>query len=100
LGSVNLELGGKPRLVHTNLGESDEHFFGLAAVNRQHVIHLAVIGEGEQRLLRHRVDGSWSCERLKVKDIGSLRVFRAGAGPQEALRLRSGSGRFLPPGRS
>jgi hypothetical protein len=47
LGSLRLELAAERRIVHTNMCESGEHFFGVAAINRQHVIHFAVIGEGE-----------------------------------------------------
>ena len=60
--------------------------------------HLAVIGEGEQRLLGHRVDGVRGRERLDVKDIRSLGIFGAGAGPQQALRLRSGAGKLSASG--
>jgi len=69
LGSLPLELSGERRIVHANPCESGEYFFGVAPVNRQHVIHFAVIGESEQRLLGYRVDGVRSRERLDVKCI-------------------------------
>ena len=47
MGSLFLELSGQRRIIHTDLGESGEYFFGITAINRQHVIDLAVIGEGE-----------------------------------------------------
>ena len=99
MGALPLELCAERRIVHTSMSESGEYFFGIPAVNRQHVIHFAVIGESEQCLLGHRVDGVRGGEGLDVKDVRSLGVFRSGAGQQEALRLRPGSGKFLPPGR-
>ena len=94
-----LEVCGEHRIVHANMRKFDEYLFGIPAVNRQHVIHFAVTGESEQCLLGHRVDGVRGGEGLDVKDVRSLGVFRSGAGQQEALRLRPGSGKFLPPGR-
>ena len=47
MGALLLELSGERQIVHTNMSESGEYFFGIAAVNRQHVIHFAVVGESE-----------------------------------------------------
>jgi hypothetical protein len=63
-----------------------QHLLGVAAVGRQRVAHLAVIGEGEQGLVRHRIDGERRRERLDVEHVRSLRVLRAGACPQQPLR--------------
>ena len=46
----------------------------------------AVVGEGEQGLLGHRVDRERRRQRLDVEDVGRLLVLGAGAGPQEPLR--------------
>ena len=48
---------------------------------------LAVVGEGVQRLLRHRVDRVGRRERLDVQRVGRGRVLGAGAGPQQPLRI-------------
>ena len=47
MGPLPLELGGERRIIHTDMRESGEHFFGVASINRQYVIHVAVVGEGE-----------------------------------------------------
>ena len=58
-----------------------------------------MIGQGLQRLLRHRVDRERRGEGLDVEDVGSLRVFAAGAGPEQALRASAGVVKALPPRR-
>ena len=69
MGSLFLELNGERCIVHTNLCESGEYFFGIAAINRQHVIHCPVIGKGEQGLFRDCIDSFWGRECFDVKDI-------------------------------
>src|SRR5207244_8493182 len=53
-GAVALELGGERVHVDACLGEAVEDLFGVAAVVREHGTDVAVVGEREQRLLRHR----------------------------------------------
>ena len=64
----------------------------------QHALHPAVIGEGEQGLLGHRVDGVRSRQRLDVERVRRLGILGAGAGPEQALRPRAG-GRERAPAR-
>ena len=50
----------------------------------------AVIGERFEGDLRNGVHGEWCGQSFNVKDIRSLRILGAGAGPQQALRTGAG----------
>ena len=86
--------------VDARLGEAREHRLAIAAVRRQSIADLAVIGEGLERALRHRVDRERRGERLHIEDVGGLRILGAGAGPEQALRPGAGIGGALPARRS
>ena len=58
--------------------------------------HLAVVGERDQRLLRHRVDRVGDDEVGDVERVGVVRVLHAGGRPERALRVGSGAGERLP----
>ncbi len=57
---------------------------------------LAVIGEGAQRRLRHRVDGVRRDQILDVQHVAVRRVLRARGSPERALHARSGFRQPLP----
>ena len=49
----------------------------------------AVFGEGAQGLFRQRVDGVGRGQGFDVEGVGGARVLRAGAGPEQPLRMRA-----------
>src|SRR6185436_19395917 len=51
-GAVALQLGGQRLEVDADLPEARQHLLGVTAVVRKRSVELAVLGEGEQRLLR------------------------------------------------
>ena len=59
-----------------------------------------MIGELEQRLEWHRVDGERCLQCLDVEDIGSLGVLGAGAGPEQPLRTGAALSEASEPRRS
>ena len=71
-------------------GELGQHLLAVAAVGGQRSADLAVVGEGLQRGLGHRVHRERGGERLDVQDVGGFGVLGPGAGPQEALRAGAG----------
>ena len=77
------------------LAKLGQHRLAVAAIRRERLADLAVIGEGLERALRHGVDGEGRGERLHVEDVGGLRVLGAGAGPEQALRAGAGIGGAL-----
>ncbi len=80
-----LELLGQGGDVDPRALEFGEHRFGITAILRHHPADLTVIGEGEQRRVRHGVDGVRRGQRLDVEYVGSLRVLGTGAGPEQPL---------------
>ena len=56
----------------------------------------AVVGERQQRLLRHGVDRVRRRQRADVEHVGGLRILGAGAGEQQALRARALAFQPLP----
>ena len=95
-GPFVLELGGQGVDVDAGLGELGQHLLAVAAVRGQDRADLAVIGEGLQRGLGHRVHGERRGEGLDVQDVGGLGVLGSGAGPQQALRAGAGVVDALP----
>ena len=72
--------------VDPGLLELLQDLLGVAAVGRHQVADLAVVGEGEQGRLRHRVDREGRGEGLDVEGVGGVRVLGPGAGPEQPLR--------------
>ena len=95
--AARLHAGVRPPALHRRrpAGEFREHRFGITPVGR-HILSPCRVGEGEQRLLGHRVDGVRRRQRFDVKRVRSCGILGAGAGPQQALRPRAGGGQFLP----
>jgi hypothetical protein len=73
--------------------------FGIAAVGRHRRADPTVVGEGEQGLVGHRVDGVGRGEGLDVERVGRGRVLGPGRCPQQALRMRPGGDELLHPRR-
>src|ERR1700720_3187834 len=63
--------------------------FGVAPVRRNGCADIAVVSEGFECALRHRVHRERRGQGLHVEDIRRLRVFGPGAGPQQSLRTRA-----------
>ena len=55
-----------------------------------------MVGKGQQGLVWNRIDRVRRREGLDVERVRCRRVFGAGAGPEQALRPRTGRGEFLP----
>ena len=94
-GALVLQLGGERIDVDAGLGEAGENRLAVAAVRRERLADLAVLGEGLERALRHGVDREGRGERLHIKGVGGFRVLGAGAGPEQALRAGAGVGGAL-----
>src|SRR4029079_1821259 len=69
-----LEASGERVGVHPGVVERLERLLGVTAVDGQRVAGRAVVGEREQRLLRHRVDRERGDETLDVEDVGGIGV--------------------------
>ena len=92
-----LQPRGKRFVVNAFASELVKHDLSVTAIGRQGRADLAVLGEGEQRLLRNRADGPCRREGFDVKRVRCGRVLRSRAGPEQALRTGAGSGQALPP---
>ena len=68
------------------LSNSGQHLLGVAAVGGHRLADLAVVGEGVQGRLGHRVDRERRGEALDVEDVGGLGVLGPGARPEQPLR--------------
>ncbi len=62
-----LQLRGERVDVDTRLGEAGENRLAVAAIRRERLADLAVIGEGFQGALRHGVDREGRGERLHIE---------------------------------
>ena len=69
--------------------ELGQDLLGVAAVGGKQVADLAVVGEGEQGRLGHRVDREGRGEGLDVERVGGVGVLGPGAGPEQALGARA-----------
>ena len=96
LGALALELITERRYVYAGLCELTKHVFRIAAIYRHRPGDVAMLRKGAQCLLGDGVDRVRRGERFDVQHIGGAGVFRAGARPQEALRLRPGLRQCLP----
>ena len=74
-----------------------QHLLRIVAVPAHRAIDLAVIGERQQRLLRHGVDRVRRGQRAHVEHVRCLRILVAGAGEQQPLRPRALALQPLPP---
>src|SRR5437667_110986 len=83
--------------VDACLGESGERLIDVSAVVGEQATQVPVVGEGEQRRVRHRVDRQLRRERLDVEDVGSGRVLGAGARKQQTLRIGASVLQAPPP---
>ncbi len=81
--------GGQGGDVDPGLGELGQDLLGVAAVGREEVGDLAVVGEGVQGRLRHRVDREGRGEGLDVERVGGVGVLGPGASPEQPLRPRA-----------
>ena len=89
-------VGGAPD-VDAGAGEARHHLVRLrhcALVDAARGV--PVVGEREERGLRHRVDGVGGDQLVDVEHIGIGRVLRACRGPERALHARPGGGEPLP----
>src|SRR5262252_3181918 len=64
--------------------------FGVAPVRRNGCADIAVVSEGFECALRHRVHRERRGQGLDVEAVRSLRVLGPSAGPQQPLRTRAG----------
>ena len=87
--AFTLKVSGELFVVNSGLRERRDHFFGVAAIDRQNVAHRSMIGERKQRLFGNCVDCVRCSEGLHIKDIRRFGVFSAGACPEQTLRLRT-----------
>ncbi len=71
------------------LVELRQHLLGVAAVGRHRLADLAVVGEGVQGRLGHRVDRERRGEALDVEGVGGVGVLGPGARPEQPLRPRA-----------
>ena len=55
-----------------------------------------MVREGEERGLRHRVDGLWRCESGHVEHVGGVGILGAGTREQQSLRSSPIVGEPLP----
>ena len=78
---------GAREIVHGLLRDVDGLFEAGA--------RMAVIAKRVERGGRNRIDRVGADEFLDVHDVAIGRIFRAGAGPQQALRLRAACGECL-----
>ena len=81
-----LEPLGERREVDPGPFELFQHLLGVAAGRVHQVADLAVVGEGLERLVGHRVDRERRGEGLDVERVGGVRVLGPGARPEQALR--------------
>src|SRR4051794_35813000 len=78
-------------------GQRVEDLLGLRGVAGDPVaLDLAVVGEGHQGLLRHRVDGVGDHQLGHVERVGVVGVLDPGGGPQRPLRRGALGGQRLP----
>jgi hypothetical protein len=82
-------------VVDARAREFREHRFGIAAVGPHAVLHLAMIGEGEQGLLGHGIDRVGRRQRFDVEDVRRGGILRTGARPEQALREGARGGQLL-----
>src|SRR4029453_4683306 len=82
--------------VDGRLGELFQSRFAVAAIGRHDFAEIAVIGEGFQCSLGHRVHRERRSERLDIEDSGGLRILGSRAGPKQALRTSAGVVDTLP----
>src|SRR5215204_2934192 len=85
VGSLLLQARGQLLDADPGALELVQHLLGVAAVGRQRVRDLAMVLEGEQGLVGHRVDREWGGERLDVVHVRGLGVLGAGAGEEQPL---------------
>src|SRR5262249_29842292 len=90
LGTFVLKLLRQGMDVHLRIREAWQLLFGVAAVRRERCADVAMVGQGLQRALGHGVHREWRGQALDVEDIRSLRILGPGAGPEQALRARTG----------
>ena len=79
-----------------SLARSDIGLGGGIDVFGQAVAQLAVIAECVERRRRDGVDGVRADQFFDVEHVAVLRILGAGAGPQQALRLRALGRERLP----
>src|SRR5579872_3794467 len=71
------------REIHPEPAEIGDDPPGLVDPLIDRAPYRAVVDEGGDRLLRHRVDGVPADQRLDIHQLGIMRVLGAGAGPQQ-----------------
>ena len=96
-GPLFLKLGAQSININAGLGKLVQDPFTMTAVRRHDGSDTAVISEGDQRFLRHRVHRQRGGQRLDVEGVGCLRVLGAGAGPEQPLGPTAGIVHALPP---
>ena len=90
-----LKLRGQGVHVDAGLRKLGQDFFSITTVRRHDRANFAMIREGFQRRLGHRVHCERRGERFDVENIRSLRILGAGAGPEQTLRPGAGIIRAL-----
>src|SRR5262249_45061735 len=88
--SLFLELRGQAVDVDARLGEAGENALAVPSVRGHDFADLAVVCKCLEGTLRHRVDREGRGELFDIERVGSLRIFRASAGPEEALGAGAG----------
>src|SRR6185437_2968392 len=86
--ALALQLPRERCIVDAGGPELRDHLLAIAAVLRHRTVQLAVVGESQQGLVGHRVDGVGRGQRLDIQRVRRLRILGAGAGPQQALWMR------------
>src|SRR5262249_14684749 len=83
-------------VVDAGLGDLLEYAPRLVQVSLKRERHLAMVFEGRDRLLRHRVDRLGADQVLDVEHVAVVRVLRRGRGPEAALRRGALRAQRLP----
>src|SRR3546814_17058987 len=77
LRALALQLRGQCVDIDAGRGDLLQRGRAVAAVLGHRAAHLAVVGEGAQGLLRHRVDSGRRGQRLDVERVRRLQIGRA-----------------------
>src|ERR1700738_1255115 len=94
-GTFVLEPGGERVDIDTRLGEARQYCLAIASIRGEGRPDFAMVAEGLEGALRHRIDGEGRGESLDVEDVGGVRILGAGAGPEQALGAGAGVGGAL-----
>ncbi len=92
-----LEGGDDVVVVDAGVGQGLHHGPGVVVVGSDLVADdLAVVLDGQERLLRHGVDGVLDDQVVDVHRVLVVRVLHAGRRPQRALAVGPGRGQLVP----